>query len=71
MEDSFMFAIVVTIALQKVLEPRRTYEALGHLFHFAGGRTHGGGLLGLGVNADQRDSAHSIVAGGNHVSPSP
>ena len=31
----------------------------GSLFHFARGRTHGGGLLGLGVNADQRHSAHS------------
>jgi hypothetical protein len=41
------------------------------LFHFAGGRTHGGGLLGLGVNADQRHSTHSAAAGGNQVAASP
>ncbi len=41
------------------------------LFHFAGGRTHGGRLLGLGVNADQRHSAHSAAADGNHVAASP
>ncbi len=41
------------------------------LFHFSGGRTHGGGLLGLGVNADQRHSAHSAAAEGNHVTASP
>jgi NADPH:quinone reductase-like Zn-dependent oxidoreductase len=41
------------------------------LFHFAGGRTHGGGLLGLGVNADQRHAAHCAAAEGNHVTASP
>ena len=41
------------------------------LIDFARGRTHGGGLLGLGVNADQRHSAHSAAAGGNHVAASP
>ena len=40
------------------------------LVHFASGRTHAGGLLGLGVNADQRHSAHS-AADGNHVATSP
>ena len=41
------------------------------LLLFSGGRTHGGGLLGLGVNADQRHSAHSAAADGNHVAASP
>ena len=41
------------------------------LFHLAGGRTHGGGLLGFGVNADQRHSAHCAAAEGNHVTASP
>jgi hypothetical protein len=41
------------------------------LFHFASGRTHAGGLLGLGVNADQRHSTHAAAARGNHVATSP
>src|SRR5215472_1388906 len=41
------------------------------LFHFASDRTHAGGLLGLGVNADPRHSAHSSAADGNHVATRP
>ena len=42
-----------------------------NLFHFPSGRTHGGSLLGLRINADQRHSAHSFAADGNHVAASP
>ena len=41
-----------------------------NLFHFAGGRAHGGGLLGLGVDGDQSYPAHSAVGCGNHVAAS-
>src|SRR3954470_24542682 len=40
------------------------------LFNFAGGRTHRGGLPGLGDYADQRHSAHPAAADGNHVTAS-
>ena len=42
-----------------------------NLFNFFSGRTHGGGLLGLGGNADQRNAAHSATADGKHVAASP
>jgi hypothetical protein len=38
---------------------------------FARGRAHGGGLLGLGVNADKRHSTHAAAAGRDHVAASP
>src|ERR1700733_10981334 len=41
------------------------------LFDFSSSRTHGGGLPGLGVNADQRHSADSAAADGNYVTASP
>src|SRR5215469_689242 len=40
------------------------------LFHLVSGRTHGGGLPSLGINADQRHSAHPAAADGNHVATS-
>src|ERR1700733_783771 len=42
----------------------------GALFHFPSSRTHGGGLLGLGVNADERHSADSPAVDGNYVAAS-
>src|ERR1700735_3005476 len=43
-------------------------EADVKLFFLACRRTHGGGLLRLGINSDQCDSAHARAASGNHVS---
>lgn len=49
----------------------KDFSALkAHLAHHPGGRAHGCGLLGLGVNANQRDSAHRFAGYGNHVSAS-
>ena len=39
-------------------EERLLRRGIRSLFHFAGGRTDGGGLLDLGVNTDQRHSTH-------------
>ena len=56
---------------QELRRRRRRSPLEGHtcpgLFHSASGRTHARGLLVLGVNTDQRDSAHSPAVDGNHV----
>jgi len=47
------------------------FRGARYLFHFSRGRTHGGGLPGLGVNADQSHASHSAAADGDHVAASP
>src|ERR1700748_2235331 len=42
-----------------------------NLFQLSSSRPHGGGLLGLGVNADQRHSADSAAVDPNYVAASP
>ena len=50
---------------------RALHALAGSLMYFGRSWTHGGGLPRFGVNANQRNSAHSAAAGGNHVAASP
>src|SRR5580704_10239884 len=54
------------VAMQREAHPNPERAAIlpvyftQDLFHFSSGRTHSGGFLRLGINADQRHSAHSF-----------